>query len=371
MLRIRRRRTHAETHATERVLLPPLLLQFHHETRAAGKLDRLFESERRRAVHVHLLVVQIHAPAGFGFSINRIAYRKARLIRARLCAHNFHRLRFVRCRLRSRQHADLGQHKVPALRTARRFVWKGRIGEGFEFQFTDLRALALDDDGGRFFLRAVGQKERRIVIEQFRLRAARRLHAERTQRCPLFRIERIFLRQLRELLRRVLDIQFRRFHCLGGGEIQIEFVRIIHERHHLKILTMRDRIVFVRVALRAAEREAEPRRARRRHAVGHGVEAKLQRVNSAFFVQHRVAVKAGRHLLLARRPRQQVARDLLDGELIKRHVRVQRIDHPVAPRPDAALAVLFVAVRVCVTREVEPPARPALAVLRRGEQLVR
>ena len=46
-----------------------------------------------------------------------------------------------------------------------------------------------------------------------------------------------------------------------------------------------------------------------------------------------IAVETRRDLLVERRVRQQVARDLLDRELIERHVAVERVDHPVAPRP--------------------------------------
>ena len=67
---------------------------------------------------------------------------------------------------------------------------------------------------------------------------------------------------------------------------------------------------------------------------------------------------------------QQVAGELLDGELVERHVGVERLDHPVAVRPDRPRAVLLVAVGVGVAGQVEPAPGPALAVVRRGEQPV-
>ena len=56
------------------------------------------------------------------------------------------------------------------------------------------------------------------------------------------------------------------------------------------------------------------------------------------------------------------------GELIERHVAVERVDHPVAVLPDVAAVVLLVAVGVGVAGEVEPRPRPALAVVRRRQQ---
>ena len=55
---------------------------------------------------------------------------------------------------------------------------------------------------------------------------------------------------------------------------------------------------------------------------------------------------------------QQVAGDLLDGELVERHVAVEGVDHPVAPAPHRALAVALVAVGVGVAGGVEPAAGP-------------
>ena len=71
------------------------------------------------------------------------------------------------------------------------------------------------------------------------------------------------------------------------------------------------------------------------------------------------------------RIRQQVARELLFGELVERQIAIERVDDPlpIAPRPRAR-AVLFVAVGIGVAREVEPVARPLLAEVRRGERAV-
>ena len=74
--------------------------------------------------------------------------------------------------------------------------------------------------------------------------------------------------------------------------------------------------------------------------------------------------------LLGLRVREQVTGELLDGELVEGHVRVERIDHPVAPRPIAASRVGLKAISIAVARAVEPPHRHAFAEVRRGEQLV-
>ena len=183
-------------------------------------------------------------------------------------------------------------------------------------------------------------------------------------------LRRPFFRQLREQFCSERGVLFLLLLRVRLREINVRLVGVVHERHELKIFAVRERVELVRVALRAAEREAEPRRTRRRDAVRHRVEAELVRIDAALLVEHRVAVEAGRDFLIERRAREHVSRDLLDRELIERLVGVQRIDDPVAIRPDRPRAIFLVAVRVRIAREVEPLARPAFAVARRGEEAI-
>ena len=71
---------------------------------------------------------------------------------------------------------------------------------------------------------------------------------------------------------------------------------------------------------------------------------------------------------LASRP--QVAGDLVDRELIERHVAVERGDDPVAVLPDRPGGVDVEAVRVGVAGLVEPEPPPPLAVMGRGQQAI-
>ncbi len=73
-------------------------------------------------------------------------------------------------------------------------------------------------------------------------------------------------------------------------------------------------------------------------------------------------------LLVERRVRQQVAGELLDGELVERQVLVEGLDHPVAVRPHLAVVVEVDAVRVGVAGDVEPVPAAMLAPVRRRQQ---
>ena len=95
-------------------------------------------------------------------------------------------------------------------------------------------------------------------------------------------------------------------------------LRVVHKREDLEILRVGDRVVFVRVALRACEARSHPDGQCRVRAIHHRGVAKLLVVCSALVVCHGVAVKGGRSELLVCWSREQVAGELLDGELIER-----------------------------------------------------
>ena len=133
---------------------------------------------------------------------------------------------------------------------------------------------------------------------------------------------------------------------------------------------MADRIVLVRMALGTTDRQAEPGGAGGVGAIDGSFDAELLRVGAAFLVERCVAMEAGRDDLILRGIRQQVARQLLDSELIERHVLVEGVDEPIAPGPDRALAVDGVAVGIGVAGEVEPVAGLTFAIVWRGEQAI-
>ena len=124
------------------------------------------------------------------------------------------------------------------------------------------------------------------------------------------------------------------------------------------------------VALRTGERGSQPDRTRGVYPVDENIKVSLVFVDAGFLVEHRVAVEPGRHLLRGSGVGEQVAGDLLDSELIERHVLVQGANYPVAITPDRPGAVFPEAVGVGVARQIEPGPRPALAEVRRGEQAI-
>jgi hypothetical protein len=80
------------------------------------------------------------------------------------------------------------------------------------------------------------------------------------------------------------------------------------------------------------------------------------------------AIVAGGDELIDARLREEIAGELLDGELVEGQVGVERADDPVAVGPDGANIVEVEAVGVGVADGVEPVAAEVFAVTRGGEK---
>ncbi len=155
----------------------------------------------------------------------------------------------------------------------------------------------------------------------------------------------------------------------GAREVRVEagLVDAVEEGEHRIVVALRDRVELVVVAARALHREAEHRGPERVHAIDDVLGAELL-FDAAALVRLPVQSIEGRgDTLLARGGRQEIAGELPGEELIVRQVVVERADDPVAIRRHVAVDVGLVAVRVGVSREIEPVHRHPLAVRRRGQ----
>ena len=266
-----------------------------------------------------------------------------------------------------------------------------RIGERLEPQACDPLERCLDRKGvGREHRVWTGGQER-PVLECLQPHAVRGCCLDRLQRRPgLFGCPNRLLPSvlcLAQRRRRRLHLFFEpidlRLHpcarllLLRRGQVEPRLekarpvaertalvVSVGEERQHPEVVFLAERIVLVVVALRAGQRRAEPDGRGRVHAIDEDFVQRFLRIDAAFLVGHRIAVKPGGDFLVDGRIGQHVASDLLDRELVERQIAVERVNHPVAVFPDAATIVLLVAVGVGVAREIEPRPRPAFAVVR-------
>ena len=167
---------------------------------------------------------------------------------------------------------------------------------------------------------------------------------------------------------------------LGGGRNQRRGVAVLHcaaplrdvvdVREELVELFLRERVVLVIVAARAAHGEAQEDGARGFDAVHDVLDRIFFRHDAVLGVAAMVAVETRGDLLVHRRVRQHVPGNLFHREPVERQIPVKRVDHPVAPSPHHALAVKLVAVGVGVARRIQPARRHPFATARRGQETI-
>ena len=139
---------------------------------------------------------------------------------------------------------------------------------------------------------------------------------------------------------------------------------VVEVSEELIELFLADWIVLVAVAAGASSSQAEPDGGRGIDAIDDVFDGEFFGDDAPLGVAAMVAIEAGSDVLFPRGVRQHVAGDLLDGEAIERYVAVKGVDHPVAPAPHDAFAVVLVAVGVGVAGAVEPALSHAFAIAR-------
>ena len=355
---------------SKRVLRAVLLVELDRPANLSADLLGRIDVKHGRAIDVPFSR-PVNGPAGGRLSVNGARRGKSVLRKIGGRGNKFHRWPCVGSVLLSDLHRDLGKDEVSVRSSARTAAGQLRIAEGLEPNRIDTGQIAVEHDGVGIFVGINSRKADRAVIEFFGRGSFRRGDAGRPSDVPI-----VFSRggeTMGQVVDDLLDLLFAvaaTGHDVGLRNWHDRFIGIVQERHNLVVLALRDGVVFVRMALAAQERQPQPGCSRRGHAIGHGMEPELERINPALFIEHRVAMEPRGDLLRDVGIGQHVPGNLLDGETVKRHVVVQRVDHPVAVRPHRPRPVLFVTVRVRIACQVEPFASPAFPIVRRFEQAI-
>ena len=168
------------------------------------------------------------------------------------------------------------------------------------------------------------------------------------------------------VLARQLDLRAPR----PGPAIRHEsgFLNVGEERLHCVEVLGQERIELVIVTLGAAHGAAEPHRAQGPHAIGTVFREVFLRLQPAFRRGAVQAVVGGRHALVERCVRQQIAGDLFTREFVERLVAGERAQDVIAVRPRRNRIVAVETARVRIAHGVEPMHRSLLRVARRRQQ---
>ena len=115
---------------------------------------------------------------------------------------------------------------------------------------------------------------------------------------------------------------------LEGGSVivSISILSLIKDRIQPVVFRLRNRIVLVRMALRAAGSETHPDLQRRVDSILHSDGAELFVIRATLVVAHRVAMKGRCDELIGCGVLNQITSKLFDSHLIQGHVGIDRID---------------------------------------------
>ena len=171
----------------------------------------------------------------------------------------------------------------------------------------------------------------------------------------------IGLHELRSLLGRRHRQTRRR--VVGADAVEPLFGHVVEKGVKLVELLGTDGVVLVVVAFGATHGQSHEGRPQRVDPIHHVFVEVFVGIGSALVVGHVVAHEAGGHPLGHCGVGQQVAGQLLDGELVEGLVGIEGVDHPIAPQPHEAHAIEMVPAGVGIPRQIEPVLAQALAIM--------
>ena len=122
------------------------------------------------------------------------------------------------------------------------------------------------------------------------------------------------------------------------------------------------------MALATPNRKPQPNGAGRVHPIHNRFNPKLLLIDSTFLIDRSIPMKSCCNFIIKCCTCDQITRKLQGRKTIKRHVRIQCRDNPIAIFPDRARAIDAVAIRIRIACLIQPKSAPAFAILRRIQQ---
>ena len=150
---------------------------------------------------------------------------------------------------------------------------------------------------------------------------------------------------------------------VGADAVEPLLGHIVEKGVELVELLGADGVVLVVVAFGATHGQPHEGRPQRVDPIHHVFVEVFVGIGTALVVGHVVAHESRGHALGHRGVGQQVAGQLLDGELIEGFVGIEGVDHPVAPQPHEPHAIEMVTAGVGIAGQIEPVLAEAFTVM--------
>ena len=145
---------------------------------------------------------------------------------------------------------------------------------------------------------------------------------------------------------------------------------VVKKREKLVILFLRNWIVFVVVALGTLHSEPHPDICGGLNAICHILNPQFFGKCASLIARCMISIEPRCDLLGNSGLRKKIASDLLNRELIKRHVAVVSLDDPIAPRPHEARPIGMHHTGVAIACGIHPRQSHSLTVSFRSKETI-
>ena len=141
------------------------------------------------------------------------------------------------------------------------------------------------------------------------------------------------------------------------------FPDVVEIGEQLKKFFLAERVVFVIVTSGAAHGQPEPNRRSGLDAIDHVFDEKFWGQGTALRILPVISIESRSENLEFGCIGKHVTGELFDGELIKRHVLMKSLNHPVPPGPIFAFRIILVTIGVGIAGGIEPAKSLAFGVV--------
>ena len=140
--------------------------------------------------------------------------------------------------------------------------------------------------------------------------------------------------------------------------------------HHAIVVPRSDGVILVIMTLGTGHGQAQPGGGSDIHSVKQNHKALLFRNGPTLPIIQMITVKPTGNLLINRGMRKKVSRELPNGKLIKWHVLIEGLHHPVPPHPLIGLSIKLKTIAIGIAGSIEPFHSHSFTVMRAGQQMI-
>ena len=148
------------------------------------------------------------------------------------------------------------------------------------------------------------------------------------------------------------------------------FRNMIEGIHHAIVVLCSNGVILVIMTLGTGHGQAQPGGGGDIHPVKKNHKALLFRNRPTLPIIQMISVKPAGYLLINRGMRKKISRELPNGKLIKWHVLIEGLHHPVPPDPLIGFSIKLKTIAIGIAGGIQPFHSHSFAVMRAGQQMI-